>query len=129
MPRARYVLIITATLLAIFSVSAWASARWRRASVAVAVPIAPARAIHVNMWTPGLDYLPSDWDHSIQHTFDGPLTVMIWYQHHGAATIQQLGVFRLPSWPLLVMGGSMGLLAVWLWSRRGHPIRERSTGL
>ena len=121
----RRLLLGLALLLAFLSAGLWAGVRWWHESVNVVVPIAPMRAIHFNVWKPGPDYAPIDFNRGSLLMFKGPLTVATWYQDHGSTRITHLGTWGLPTWPLLVFACGLGIVVAWdVGAHRGVPRRK-----
>lgn len=84
------------------------------APIAMAVPIAPARELRINIWKPVEDKTSFIFDGALAHAIDRPLTVIVWYHHTGAVQVTRLGSVEVPTWPLLVIAGVLGSSAVWL---------------
>ena len=97
----------------------WAATRWWQFSgTSFAVPIAPGHEIDVTIWKPAFYYSSIDINHTMPIPISGPVTVAIWYQQPAAGHTLQPIMLRLPDWPLLVLGASIGAGALGIWRRR-----------
>ena len=116
-----WVVIAGAVMLMVACTALWAAARWWQFSgTSLAVPIAPGREIDVTIWKPAFYYSSIDINHTMPLPISGPLTVAIWYQQPAAGGALHPIMLRLPDWPLLVLGASIGAGAIGLWRRRHH---------
>ena len=120
MRRWRQVLAAGALALALVHAGLWAHSQWRLpGAVSMAVPVAPARRLHVNIWKPVKDNTSWGFGGALAHEIDRPLTVIVWHYHAGTVRMTRLALVRLPTWPLLVITGGLGAAATWLWRRPG----------
>jgi hypothetical protein len=115
------VLIGGALLLMVTCTALWAAAHWWQFSgTNLAVPIAPGHEIDVTIWKPAFYYSSIDINHTMPLPISGPLTVAIWYQQPASGRTLHPIMLRLPDWPLLVLGASIGAGAIGLWRRRHY---------
>lgn len=116
MSRSRQLAVLGILLVALLHVGLWANAQWRPIrTVTMALPIAPARELHVNIWKPVKDNTSWGFGGALAHEIDRPLTIMVWYNDTGAASMTRLLTMRAPTWPLLGGALTFGLLAALLW--------------
>ena len=115
-------LVPATVLLALLTAAVWAHEHWGQASgTTLAVPVAPGRLLHLNVWKPGPAYAPRDVDrHDRLLPGNGPMKMAIWYQDRGAVITQRLAIFDLPAWPLMVLTASASLLLLGLWRTRAR---------
>jgi hypothetical protein len=127
MSRLRRFGMLGTLFVALLHVGLWANAHWRPLpTVSLALPIAPGREMHVNVWKPVKDNTSWGFGGALAHEIDRPLTIMVWYNHTGASSITRLLAMRAPTWPLLGGAVVFGLIAALLWRpamRRAAPTR------
>ena len=92
----------------------------------MALPIAPTRELHVNVWKPVKDNTSWGFGGALAHEIDRPLTIMIWYHHIGASSMTRLFTMRAPAWPLLGAAVIFGLIAAAIWrpATRGDMVPQ-----
>ncbi len=116
------VLLIAAALLALLNIGMWTVAHlWRGRVVDLAIPIAVKREIRVNIWTPQDDHTSMIANHALAHQVAGPVTIALWYQNRGTATMSRVALVPLPAWPFLLIAVSMALASSWLWRCQRPP--------
>lgn len=116
MSRSRRLAALGSLLVALLQVGLWANAQWRPIrTVTMALPIAPARELHLNIWKPVKDNTSWGFGGALAHEIDRPLTIMVWYNDTGAASMTRLVTLRAPTWPLLGGALFLGLAAILLW--------------
>ena len=115
----RQLLVAGMILLGLGYAGLWLGTRLvRPEGISFGVPIAPAHALHLNLWKPEADNTSFVFNGALAHEIARPLTIMVWHQHYTTTTMTRLVFVRLPAWPLLLIAGSMTFAAVRLWRRR-----------
>lgn len=126
MSRSRRLAVLGIMLVALLNVALWANARWRPTrAISLTLPLAPARELNVNVWKPVKDNTSWGFGGALAHEIDRPLTMMVWYNHTGTASMTRLLTMRAPAWPLLGGAVGFGLVALLLW----RPITRRKKSL
>ena len=120
MSRSRRLIALGMLLVALLHTGLWLNAQWRPVrTIALALPIAPARQLHVHVWKPVKDNTSWGFGGALAHEIDRPLTIMVWYNDIQATSMTRLVTLRAPTWPLLGMALLLGLSAAALWRLPG----------